>query len=123
MTGPGRSCSCSFLPAAIGHLCHFVLLINIVSGLGYPEATMDRVRFWLFAALWVSSGVLLWMHLNDPFWNWPWPLFELCHPLRLLGRGRLAARLALPRAAETARGDHRTSPDDRPGTCEAAATP
>ena len=36
------------LPAAIGHLCHFVLLINVVSGLGYPESAMDRVRFCTF---------------------------------------------------------------------------
>ena len=64
------------LPAAIGHLCHFVLLINVASGLGYPESIMDRVRFCLFAALWVSSGALLWMHLKDPFWTWPWPLFS-----------------------------------------------
>jgi predicted MPP superfamily phosphohydrolase len=62
------------LPAAIGHLWHFVLLINVSSGLGYPESAMNRVRFWLFAALWVSSAVLLWMHLRDPFWTWPWPL-------------------------------------------------
>jgi uncharacterized protein len=63
------------LPAAIGHLCHFILLINVVSGLGYPESIMDRARFWIFAALWISSAVLLWMHLKGPFWNWPWPLF------------------------------------------------
>jgi uncharacterized protein len=62
------------LPAALGHLCHFVLIINIASGLGYRESIMDRVRFWLFAALWVSSGFLLWKHLRDPFWTWPWPL-------------------------------------------------
>jgi uncharacterized protein len=62
------------LPAAIGHLCHFVLLINVVSGLGYPESTMDRVRSGIFLALWSSSAVLLWMHLHDPFWTWPWPL-------------------------------------------------
>jgi uncharacterized protein len=63
------------LPAAIGHICHFVLLINVASGLGYSEAVMDRVRFWIFAALWASSACLLWMHLHNPFWNWPWPLF------------------------------------------------
>ena len=62
------------LPAAIGHLCHFVLLINVVSGLGYPESAMDRVRFCLFVALWISSAILLLMHLRDPFWTWPWPL-------------------------------------------------
>jgi uncharacterized protein len=64
------------LPAAIGHLCHFVLLINVASGLGYPESIMDRVRFCLFAAFWVSSGILLWMHVKNPYWNWPWPLLS-----------------------------------------------
>ncbi len=63
------------LPAAIGHVCQFVLLINVSSGLGYAEASMDRARFCLFAALWITSGALLWMHLHNPFWNWPWPLF------------------------------------------------
>ncbi len=63
------------LPAAIGHVAHFVLLINVASGLGYREALMDRIRSSIFAALWVSSAGLLWMHLKDPFWNWPWPLF------------------------------------------------
>jgi predicted MPP superfamily phosphohydrolase len=62
------------VPAAVGHLCHFVLLINVVSGLGYPETAMDHVRSFIFAALWISSAVLLWMHLRDPFWTWPWPL-------------------------------------------------
>jgi predicted MPP superfamily phosphohydrolase len=62
------------LPAALGHLCHFVLLINVVSGLGYPESAMDRIRLGIFAALWLSSTVLLWMHLRDPFWTWPWPI-------------------------------------------------
>jgi uncharacterized protein len=64
------------LPAALGHLCHFVLIINITSGQGYAEALMDRVRFWLFAALWASSAFLLWKHLRDPFWTWPWPLMS-----------------------------------------------
>ncbi len=63
------------LPPAIGHLAHFVLLINVLSGLGYSETTMDRVRLFLFAALWLSSAALLWMHLEHPFWTWPWPLF------------------------------------------------
>ena len=63
------------LPAAVGHLCHFVLLINVMSGLGYPEPFMDRVRFCIFARSGLSSAVLLWMHLRDPFWTWPWPLF------------------------------------------------
>ena len=57
------------VPAAIGHLCHFILLINVVSGLGYPEWAMDRVRSGIFLALWISSAVLLWMHLRDPFWT------------------------------------------------------
>jgi predicted MPP superfamily phosphohydrolase len=64
------------LPAAIGHLCHFVLIINLVSALGYSETAMDRLRFAIFSALWISSGVLLFLHLRDPFWNWPWPFLS-----------------------------------------------
>jgi predicted MPP superfamily phosphohydrolase len=63
------------LPAAIGHLSHFVLMINFASGLGFAESTLDRIRLVIFATLGVSSGVLIWMHLKNPFWSWTWPLF------------------------------------------------
>ncbi len=80
------------LPAALGHLSHFVLIINIASGLGYREAWMDRVRFWLFVALWLSSGFLLWKHLKDPFWTWPWPLMS--YAILCLVSGTLVGPLA-----------------------------
>jgi predicted MPP superfamily phosphohydrolase len=59
---------------ALGHLYHFVLAINIASGLGYRESMMDRVRTGLFIGFGVSSAVFLGMHLHDPWWNWSWPL-------------------------------------------------
>ncbi len=61
------------LPAALGHLCHLVLAINVASGIGRREAVLDRVRLALFAAFWVSSALLLWGHLRVPWWHWPWP--------------------------------------------------
>jgi predicted MPP superfamily phosphohydrolase len=62
------------LPAALGHLTHFVLIINVVSGMGYPEDLMDRVRYCLLAVFGVTSVILLWKHIRHPFWTWPWPL-------------------------------------------------
>ncbi len=62
------------LPLAVGHLYHFVLLINIGSGLGVPEPVMDRVRSALFLALFATTGLLLIGHVRDPWWNWAWPL-------------------------------------------------
>jgi predicted phosphodiesterase len=61
------------LPPAVGHLYHFVLLINFGSGLGYPERLMDRVRTALFALLVATSGLLLLGHFREPWWNWAWP--------------------------------------------------
>ena len=48
-------------------------LINVASGLGYPEAghgpraVLDLRRTLGFLRC------LLWMHSHNPFWNWPWP--------------------------------------------------
>jgi predicted MPP superfamily phosphohydrolase len=62
------------LPPALGHLYHFVLLINIGSGLGFAEPIMDRVRSALFLLFFASAGLLLYGHLREPWWNWAWPL-------------------------------------------------
>jgi predicted MPP superfamily phosphohydrolase len=62
------------LPPAAGHLYHFVLLINIGSGLGLRERLMDRIRDMLFVTLFVSAGWLLWMHTRAPWWTWSGPL-------------------------------------------------
>jgi predicted MPP superfamily phosphohydrolase len=62
-------------PTAAGHLCHFVLIVNVTSGIGYRERLMDRVRKLLFAGFWASSALLLWKHMHDPWWHWSWPLF------------------------------------------------
>src|SRR5262249_15836954 len=99
------------LPAAIGHTCHFVVLINVLSGLGYPEAIMDRVRFWIFAALWISSAGFLWMHLHSPFWNWPWPLFGyavLCLISGIVTLPLASLYLAFRKRPDGITGSHRT---------------
>jgi predicted MPP superfamily phosphohydrolase len=62
------------VPTAVGHLCHFVLVINVASGLGFREEIMDRVRTFLFACFWASSALLLWKHMREPWWHWSWPL-------------------------------------------------
>ena len=62
------------VPAGLGHLCHLILAVNIVSGLGHREQVLDRVRFMLFSAFWISSAMLLWGHLHSPWWTWSWPL-------------------------------------------------
>ncbi len=64
------------VPAALGHLCHLILAVNVVSGLGHREAVLDRVRLILFSAFWVSSALLLWGHLRTPWWTWSWPLWS-----------------------------------------------
>jgi predicted MPP superfamily phosphohydrolase len=64
------------VPAGLGHLCHLILAINIVSGLGQREVVLDRVRLFLFSAFWVSSALLLGGHLYSPWWTWPWPLLS-----------------------------------------------
>ena len=62
------------IPPGLGHLCHFVLPINVVSGLGFREEVMDRARTALFACFWASSALLLWGHFQAPWWTWSWPL-------------------------------------------------
>ncbi len=62
------------LPPALGHLYHFVLLVNVSSSLGFAETTTDRVRTALFAILIATSGLLLLGHIREPWWNWSWPL-------------------------------------------------
>jgi len=61
------------LPPAIGHVYHFVLMVNVGSGLGFSEAIADRVRSVLFVVLLATSGLLLFGHMHDPWWNWAWP--------------------------------------------------
>jgi uncharacterized protein len=61
-------------PAALGHVCHFVLIINFISSLGYPERILDRTRTILFAGFWISCVYLCWKHLQSPWSSWPWPI-------------------------------------------------
>jgi uncharacterized protein len=64
------------IPPALGHLYHFVLVVNWGSGLGYREPVMDRIREVSLSAFFVSSALLLWMHLRTPWWTWSWPLWS-----------------------------------------------
>ncbi len=58
------------IPPALGHLYHFIWLINVASSFGFREPLMDKMRALLFAGLLISSGLLLWMHLRAPWWTW-----------------------------------------------------
>ena len=74
LDGPGTAIALlTAVPAGVGHVCHLVLAVNIVSGTGGREAVLDRVRLILFSAFWVSAILLLWGHLHVPWWTWTWP--------------------------------------------------
>jgi uncharacterized protein len=62
------------VPAGLGHLCHMAFTINVISALGHPESVMDRIRTAVFAAFGATSVLLLWGHLQAPWWTWPWPI-------------------------------------------------
>ena len=69
------------LAPAAGHLYHFILAINVTSGLGYAEHVLDRVRACLLALFLGSTGLLLWSHLRNPWWSWSgavWLYAALC---------------------------------------------
>ena len=59
---------------ALGHLYHFILAVNITSGWGLRETNLARLRLVLVAILVASSTFLLARHVQDPWWNWGWPL-------------------------------------------------
>jgi predicted MPP superfamily phosphohydrolase len=69
----GSPLAYAILLPAIGHFYHFVLSINVTSSLGLRQAHLDRFRLGLLAFFVASSVLLLWGHLNDPWWNWRWP--------------------------------------------------
>lgn len=69
------------VPAALGHLYHFVLMINFGSGLGISEPIMNRIRACMLAAFLTSSAFLLGMHIHQPWWTWSgllWGYALLC---------------------------------------------
>ncbi len=79
------------VPAGVGHLCHLILAVNIVSGLGRREAVLDRVRLIAVlrvlglvgpAALGAPAGPLVDLVVAVP---------ELRGPVRGLRPGGLAA--------------------------------
>jgi predicted MPP superfamily phosphohydrolase len=61
-----------FLPA-LGHVYHFILAVNVSSGLGFRETTLARIRLALCAVFTGSACLLLGQHMADPWWNWGWP--------------------------------------------------
>jgi predicted MPP superfamily phosphohydrolase len=63
----------AILLPAVGHLYHFVLAVNVSSGLGIRESQADRIRAGLFAGLFASAALLLWAHWQSPWWTWAWP--------------------------------------------------
>jgi predicted MPP superfamily phosphohydrolase len=63
------------VPPAFGHLYHFILIINVGSGLGLRETVMDRMRLLIVLGLGISSAVLIWMHMRAPWWTWHGPLW------------------------------------------------
>jgi predicted MPP superfamily phosphohydrolase len=104
------------IPAGLGHLCHFILAINVCSGLGYRESVMDRIRTALFAGLGISAALLLWKHLQHPWWTWSGPLQGyalLCVISGTVGWPLASLALALRRPPEGVAHDR--------STCELAA--
>lgn len=116
------------LPPALGHLYHFVLMVNVGSSLGFSETIADRVRSVLFAVLIATSGVLLVGHIRDPWWNWAWPprgyailcllsatvIAPLCSlrlALRRRPEGITGRSCARPRPFGTSRGADRARPE------------
>ncbi len=86
------------VPPAVGHVSHLVVLVNTVSGLGYAEAILDRVRAVLFAAFWTSAAYLFWAHLHEPWCRWTGPLYwyaVLCTFSGLVVMPLCSLRLAL----------------------------
>ena len=62
----------AILLPALGHLYHFILAVNVTSGLGFRERALGRIRLVLLAVLLGSAGFLLWKQTSDPWWTWPW---------------------------------------------------
>jgi uncharacterized protein len=63
------------VPLAVGHLALFVLVMNVVHGLGYSERVMSRAKLWLLALFAVGSGILGWEIVEGSVRAWSWPSF------------------------------------------------
>ena len=100
------------VPPALGHLYHFVLVINVGSGLGFRESLMDRVADRSCSrASGSRSALLLWKHLHDPWWTWSWPLRSyafLCVVSGIVFWPLFSWRLARRRRPEGITGSSRT---------------
>ncbi len=60
----------------VGHLYHFVLLINVTSALGYSETILGRVRASLLVVFTLVTAWLGWLTWNAPWWTWTWPTWS-----------------------------------------------
>ena len=111
------------VPPALGHLYHFVLLINVGSGLGLREPVMDKVRELLFAVLVDLVGALA---LDAPAYamvELGMAALELCRVVRGLGHADLAGQLPARHPASSSDGHRRFVRDARPGPASRNATP
>ena len=61
------------IPLAVGHVALFVLVVNVVHGLGYDERVMARTKVWLVVLFVVGSSILGWQIVEGSAWSWPWP--------------------------------------------------
>ncbi len=57
----------------VGHLYHFVLVVNATSALGYSETTLGRLRFLVLVVFTLAAAWLGWLTCREPWWTWAWP--------------------------------------------------
>ncbi len=100
------------IPPALGHLYHFVLVINVGSGLGLREPTMDKIRDVLFVAL----AIRRWCSALDAS---PYPLVELGVAALVLCHGCAWSRARSSRRSTRSRIVRRRRPAGIAGRSEA----
>lgn len=61
------------VPLAVGHVALFVVVANILHGLGYDERSMGRTKVYLLLLFAVASGILGWELLQGSVRAWSWP--------------------------------------------------
>ncbi len=95
------------VPPALGHLYHFVLMINVGSGFGLREPVMDKVRELLFALTGDLVGALALDALACAVVELGVAALELCRVVRGLGHADLAGQLPARHPAAASRGHRR----------------
>jgi len=61
------------VPLALGHLALFVLVVNVVHGLGHPEHILSRAKAVFLALFALVSAVIAWEAWNGAILAWSWP--------------------------------------------------